>query len=100
MAITIASVDLICPDIAISGGIKGLIWWAALDPREVSGHGLTVPGGPTSDELAAALTLMFSYEKTAALGIASYPAGRDEDKLSLKAAYKLVQGAIAGIKAR
>jgi len=71
-----------------------------LDPREVSGHGLTVPGGPTSDELAAALTLMFGYEKAAALGIASYPAGRDEDKLSLKAAYTLVRGAIEGIKAR
>ncbi len=70
-----------------------------LDPREVSGHGLTVPGGVTSDELAAALTLMFSYEKTAALGIAPYPAGRDEEKLSLKAAYTLVRGAIEGIKA-
>src|SRR4029077_14272097 len=33
-----------------------------LDPREVPGHPLTVPGGPTSIELAAALTDMFKYE--------------------------------------
>jgi len=71
-----------------------------LDPREVSGHSLTVPGGPTSSELAAALRLMFAYEKAAALGIASYPAGRDADRISLKAAYNLVEGAVQGIKAR
>lgn len=71
-----------------------------LDPREVSGHGLTIPGGPTSKELAAALTVMFRYEKASALGIASYPAGRDEDKLSLRAAYNLIEGAIKGIKSR
>lgn len=71
-----------------------------LDPKEVSGHGLTVPGGPTSKELAAALTVMFKYPKAAALGIASYPAGKDKDNLSLKAAYNLVQGAIKGIKTR
>ena len=29
-----------------------------LDPREVYGHGLTVPGGPTSEELAAVLTVI------------------------------------------
>src|SRR4030081_822364 len=34
----------------------------ALDPREVPGHPLTVPGGPSSAELAAALTEMFQYE--------------------------------------
>src|SRR2546430_14576184 len=33
----------------------------ALDPGEVSGHPLTVPGGPTSLDLAAALTEMFKY---------------------------------------
>ena len=71
-----------------------------LDPKEVTGHSLTVPDGPTSEELAAALKLMFAYEKTSALGIASYPAGRDEDRLSMKAAYRLIKGAIEGIKAR
>jgi len=71
-----------------------------LDPREVSGHSLTVAGGPTSRELAAALTKMFQFEKAAALGIASYPATRDGDRISLRAAYALIEGAIRGIQAR
>ncbi len=71
-----------------------------LDPAEVSGHSLTVPGGPSSIELARALELMFQYKKAAALGIASYPVGRDKDKLSLKAAYRLIQGALAGVQKR
>jgi arginase len=72
-----------------------------LDPREVSGHPLTVPNGPTSEELASALTEMFRYEKTAALGIASTPSGeRDTDGLSLKAAYNLIEGAVLGVKQR
>lgn len=71
-----------------------------LDPREVSGHSLTVPDGPTSKELADALEVVFQYKKTAALGIASYPAGRDEDKLSLKAAYTLIEGTVKGIQRR
>src|SRR5689334_12702913 len=50
-----------------------------LDPREVPGHPLTVPGGPTSIELAAALTEMFKYEKVAAFGVASTPYG-EKDK--------------------
>jgi arginase len=68
-----------------------------LDPREVPGHLLNVPGGPTSKELAAALELMFQYEKASAFGIASYPGGRDEDGLSLKAAYRLIKGVIRGL---
>ncbi len=71
-----------------------------LDPREVMGHSLNVPDGPTSIELGAALTVMFKYEKAAGLGIASYPAARDENKLSLKAAYNLIEGAVKGIQAR
>lgn len=72
-----------------------------LDPREVPGHPLTVPDGPTSEELGAALTEMFRYEKAAALGIASTPSGeRDKDGLSLKAAYNLIRGAIEGVKQR
>ena len=72
-----------------------------LDPREVSGHPLTVPDGPTSKELAAALTEMFRYEKVAALGLASTPANeRDLDGLSREAAYTLIEGALAGIRSR
>ena len=71
-----------------------------LDPKEVSGHSLTVAGGPTSRELAAALTTMFTFKKAAALGIASYPAARDSDRMSLRAAYALIEGAVRGIHAR
>jgi len=72
-----------------------------LDPREVAGHPLTVPNGPTSDELAAALETMFAYGKAAALGIASTPWGRnDPDGLSRAAAYNLIDGAIRGVQAR
>jgi arginase len=72
-----------------------------LDPKEVVGHPLTVPGGPTSLELGAALTRMFQYEKAAAFGVASTPSGdRDRDGLSRKAAYNLILGAVAGVQQR
>ncbi len=72
-----------------------------LDPREVAGHPLTVPDGPTSLELAAALSEMFRYPKAAALGIASTPAGEnDPEGLSLQAAYNLIEGAVRGLQAR
>jgi len=72
-----------------------------LDPKEVLGHSLTAPGGPTSQELAAALEMMFQHRKAAAIGIASLPyRERDKDLISLKAAYRLIEGAIKGIKKR
>ena len=71
-----------------------------LEPDEVSGHSLTVPNGPTSNELAKALSLMFEYKKTAALGIASYPVKKDNDKKSLNAAFNLIIGAVKGLKNR
>lgn len=72
-----------------------------LDPREVPGHGLTVADGPTSMELAAALTAMFKYDKASALGIASTPYDDDDpDGYSLKAAHNLIEGAIKGVQAR
>ncbi len=72
-----------------------------LDPREVAGHPLTVPDGPTSVELAAALTEMFAYEKVAALGIASTPSGdNDPQGRSLNAAYNLIRGALEGVQNR
>jgi arginase len=72
-----------------------------LDPREVPGHPLTVPGGPTSIELSAALSEMFKYEKVAAFGVASTPYG-DKDKagLSRQAAYNLILGAAKGVQQR
>ena len=72
-----------------------------LDPREVAGHPLTVPNGPTSLELAAALTEMFRHEKAAAFGVASTPSGdHDRDGLSRKAAYNLILGAVKGLQQR
>ncbi len=71
-----------------------------LDPQEIMGHPLTVPNGPTSEELGAALEVMFRYEKAAALGIASYPAHDDPDNVTLKAVYRLIVGAIKGLQAR
>src|SRR5260370_32407968 len=71
----------------------------ALDPREVPGHPLTVPGGPTSAELAAALTEMFKYEKVAAFGVASTPyADKDKTGISRQAAYNLILGAVKGVR--
>jgi arginase len=72
-----------------------------LDPPEVAGHPLTVPGGPTSVELAAALTEMFRNPKAAAFGVASTPSGdQDRDGRSRQAAYNLILGALKGVQQR
>ena len=72
-----------------------------LAPEEVRGHGLTAPNGPTSYELAACIELMFTYPKTAAIGIASTPYGpRDPQHISRKAAVRLIEGAVKGVKKR
>jgi arginase len=72
-----------------------------LDPREVPGHPLTVPGGPNSSELAAAITQMFRYEKVAALGVASTPYGQlDATGVSREAAFKLILAAVNGVQRR
>jgi arginase len=72
-----------------------------LDPREVPGHPLTVRGGPSSTELAAAITEMFRYEKAAAFGVASTPFGeRDKSGISRQAAYNLILGAAKGVSLR
>jgi arginase len=72
-----------------------------LDPSEVRGHSLSVPQGPTSLELAAAVERMFRHPKAGAIGIASLPyLERDKDGVSLKAAYRLIEGALQGYKNR
>jgi hypothetical protein len=72
-----------------------------LDPAEVRGHSLSVAGGPTSTELAAAVERMFRHPKAQAIGIASLPFGpRDPDGVSLKAAYRLIEAALAGYSGR
>jgi arginase len=72
-----------------------------LDPDEVPGHDLAVRNGPSSKDLAAAMTLMFTNPKTVALGIASTPAGpRDPSGVSRQAALNLIEGAIRGVQSR
>ena len=72
-----------------------------LAPEEVRGHNLTAPDGPTSRELAACIELMFTYPKTAAIGIASTPYGaRDPEHISREAAIRLIEGAVKGVKNR
>jgi arginase len=72
-----------------------------LDPREVPGHPLAVPGGPSSSELAAAITEIFRYEKVAAFGVASTPyANRDSSHVSREAAIKLILAAAEGVNHR
>jgi len=72
-----------------------------LDPAEVAGHPLTAPEGPTSRQLATVIRKVFSHPKAAALGIASIPYGeRDKDGLSLKAAYRLIEAAVDGVRGR
>jgi len=86
-------------------GISDLIYvhvdMDVLDPKEVPGHPLTVPDGPTSLELGAALTQMFKHEKAAAFGVASTPSGdKDPDGRSRQAAYNLILGALEGLRQR
>ena len=72
-----------------------------LDPAEVPGHNLTVDDGPSSEDLAAALTLMFENPKATALGIASTPSfNLDPDGVSRQAALNLIEAAIRGAQAR
>ena len=72
-----------------------------LDPAEVPGHDLAVGDGPSSRDLAAAISLMFENPKTKALGIASTPAfNLDPDGVSRQAALNLIEGAIKGAKLR
>jgi arginase len=72
-----------------------------LEPDEVPGHGLTVPDGPSSKALAAAIGVMFENPKTVALGIASTPSfNRDPEGVSRQAALNLIEGAIRGVQSR
>lgn len=72
-----------------------------LEPDEVPGHSLTVPDGPSSKALAAAIGVMFENPKTVALGIASTPSfNRDPDGVSRQAALNLIEGAIKGAQTR
>ncbi len=71
-----------------------------LDPPDIPGHGLPVPGGPTRKELAAALGQMFQHPKACSFGIASYPSRHDPEKIGLRSVYALIEGVLKGVQSR
>ena len=71
-----------------------------LDPSEIPGATLTAPNGPTAAQLGEALKLMMSYEKVAALGIASFPIAEEGRSKCLESTLQVIKGALAGLKAR
>jgi arginase family enzyme len=72
-----------------------------LDPSEVPGAALPVPNGPSSMELAAALTEIFKYEKVAAFGVAAMPFDQqDKTGVSRQAAYNLILAVVKGVNQR
>ncbi|MCJ7582242.1 MAG: arginase family protein [Candidatus Aminicenantes bacterium] len=71
---------------------------SVLDPAEIPDHPHIFPDGPSSQQLAATLEVMFSYSKTAAFGIASFP--ENPQDITSRAANRLIEGSIKGIKNR
>lgn len=71
---------------------------SVLDPAELPGHPQSYPGGPSSQQLAAFLKEVFKNEKAAALGIASMQ--EEAQEATIKAAYRLMEGVIEGVKSR
>jgi len=71
-----------------------------LDPREVMAHGNKVPGGPSSEELAALFEQIFTrYRKASAIGFATIPP-TDEGGLSIAALNRMIAAAVRGVAAR
>jgi len=71
-----------------------------LDPREVSTHVNKVPGGPSSEELAALLEQIFArYPRATAVGFATLPPS-DPGGLSIAALNRMIIGAVNGVRAR
>ncbi|MGH7504153.1 MAG: arginase family protein [Longimicrobiales bacterium] len=71
-----------------------------LDPREVMRHGNKVPGGPSSEELAALFETIFErYPTASAIGFATIPS-TDEGGLSIAAVNRMIAGAVRGVLAR
>ena len=71
-----------------------------LDPSEVPGHGNKVPGGPTSQELAALFERIFArYPSASAIGFATIPS-EDPERLSISALNRMIEGAVRGVMKR
>ena len=71
-----------------------------LDPREVAMHCNPVPGGPSSEELAALFEQIFArYPKASAIGFATIPPS-DPGGLAIAALNRMILGALKGVQAR
>jgi len=71
-----------------------------LDPREVMAHQNKVPGGPSSEELAALFEQIFErYPTASAIGFATIPSP-DEGGLAIAAVNRMIAAAVRGVKAR
>ena len=71
-----------------------------LDPREVMSHQNKVPGGPSSEELAALFEEIFRrYPKASAIGFATIPSP-DEGRLAIAAVNRMIAAAARGVIAR
>jgi arginase len=71
-----------------------------LAEREVMAHQNKVPGGPSSDELAALFEKIFTrYPKASAIGFATIPSP-DEGGVALAAVNRMIAAAVRGVKAR
>lgn len=71
-----------------------------LDPSVMPGLNTPVDGGPTAEELSKILETTFKHQKVEGLGLASYPADKDPDRIGLKSIFKLVKGAVKGRQSR
>jgi arginase len=71
-----------------------------LDPREVPAHQNKVPGGPSSEELAALFEEIFRrYPTASAIGFATIPSP-DSGGVALAAVNRMIEAAVRGVKAR
>jgi arginase len=71
-----------------------------LDEREVMAHQNKVPGGPSSQELAALFEKIFArYPTASAIGFATIPSP-DQGGVALQAVNRMIVSAVRGVKAR
>lgn len=71
-----------------------------LNPREVSAHQNKVPGGPSSQELAALFEQIFRrYPKASAIGFATIPSP-DSGGLAVAAVNRMIMAAVKGVQSR
>ena len=71
-----------------------------LDPREVAAHQNKVPGGPSSEDLAALFEQIFKrYPKASAIGFATIPSP-DSGGLAVAAVNRMIMAAVKGVQSR